>query len=142
MKIADTRLKKIVIIVICSIILTVVLVISLLSPIAKHLIEKYSVKYSGRQITMDWIYINPFTGYVHISNLKIYESKKLPSFKEGDSIFFSAKGVSANFAMLKLLSKTIEIRFEARSVKNRAINPRNGIKRPILIFLKDSLEIL
>jgi len=50
-----------------------------------------------------------FTGYVHISNLKVYESKNLPDYQKGDSIFFSAKGVSANFAMLKLLSKTIEI---------------------------------
>ena len=85
------------------------IVIILISPIAKYLVEKYVGKYLGRQITMGWIYINPFTGYVHISNLKVYESKNLPAITNGDSIFFSAKGVSANFALLKMLSKTIEI---------------------------------
>ncbi len=109
MKFADTKLKKTLLIVIGSIILTIVVVIALISLITKYLIEKYDEKYSGRQITMDWIYVNPFSGYVHISNLKIYESKKLAAYKTGNSIFFSAKGVSANFAMLKLLSKTVEI---------------------------------
>ncbi|TRZ70658.1 MAG: DUF748 domain-containing protein [Bacteroidetes bacterium] len=97
------------IIVISSIIITVIAVIIFVSPLTKYLVEKYDEKYLGRQITMDWVYVNPFTGYVHISNLKIYESKVLPSITAGDSIFFSAKGVSANFAMLKLLSNTIEI---------------------------------
>ena len=108
-KIANTRLKKTLIVVTGAIIVTIVIVIALISPIAKYLIEKNSEKYSGRKIVMSWIYVNPFTGYVHISNLKIYESKKLPGYKTGDSLFFSARGVSANFAMLKLLSKTIEI---------------------------------
>ncbi len=109
MKIANTKLKKTLIIVISSIIITVTVVILLISPIAKYLLEKYVEKYTGRHIKMSWIYVNPFTGYVHISNLKIYESKSLPAYKEGDSIFFSADGVSANFALRKLLSKTIEI---------------------------------
>ena len=109
MKIANTKLKKTILIVIGSIIITVTVVILLVSPITKYLLEKYVEKYTGRHINMSWIYVNPFTGYVHISNLKIYESKSLPDYKKGDSIFFSAKGVSANFAMLKLLSKTIEI---------------------------------
>ena len=51
---------------------------------------------------MDWAYVNPFTGYIHFSNLKIYEEKS-------DSIFFSADGVSVNISMLKLFSKTYEI---------------------------------
>jgi hypothetical protein len=109
MKIANTKLKKTILIVIGSIIITIVVVILLISPIAKYLLEKYVEKYTERHIKMSWIYVNPFTGYVHISNLKIWESKNLPSYKKGDSIFFSAKGVSANFAILKLLSKTIEI---------------------------------
>ena len=103
------KLKKTFIIVISSILITVVVIILLISPITKYLIEKYDEKYTGRQIKMDWLYLNPFTGYIYISNLKIYESKNVTSFRDGDSIFFSAKGLSANFAMLKLLSKTIEI---------------------------------
>jgi len=109
MKIADTRLKKTILIVTGSIIITITVVLLLLSPIAKYLTEKYVEKYMGRHIKMSWIYVNPFTGYVHISNLKIYESKNLSGYGNGDSIFFSAQGVSANFAILKLLSKTIEI---------------------------------
>ena len=91
------------------IIISIIIVISLISPITKYLIEKYDEEYSGRPITLDWVYLNPFTGFVHISNLKIYEAKGLNSLKKADSLFFSAKGVSANFAMLKLLTKTIEI---------------------------------
>ena len=109
MKLADTRLKRTVIIVICIIITSIVAVIALISPIAKYLVEKYDEKYLGRKVTVDWIYLNPFTGYVHLSNLEIYESDSLRSISRGDSLFFTAKGVSANFAMLQLLSKTIEI---------------------------------
>jgi hypothetical protein len=109
MKIANTRSIKVIIIIIAAIVALVLVVILLISPIAKYMIEKYDVKYTGRQISMGWVYINPFTGYIHISNLKIYEFNPLHELKGGDSIFFSAKGVSANFAMLKLLSNTIEI---------------------------------
>jgi hypothetical protein len=75
----------------------------IISPIAKHLIQKNDEKWTGRQITIGRAYVNPFTGYVHMSNLKIYEFKS-------DSIFFSAAGVSAKIAILKLFSKTYEIR--------------------------------
>jgi len=86
-RVANTRLKKAILIVMGSIILTVMIVIALISPIAKYIVEKYVAKYLGRQITVSWIYVNPFTGYVHISNLKIYESKTLSSLTNGDSIF-------------------------------------------------------
>jgi len=51
---------------------------------------------------MDWAYVNPFTGYVHFSNFKVYEAV-------GDSIFFSSEGISVDFALRKILSKTYEI---------------------------------
>lgn len=109
MKIAYTRLKRAILIVTGALIITVVVVILLASPIGKYIGKKYGEKYTGRQIKMGLVYINPFTGYVHISDLVIYESKNFPGYKKGDSIFFSSKSVSANFAILKLLSKTIEI---------------------------------
>jgi Domain of Unknown Function (DUF748) len=109
MKIVTARLKKTLITVISSIIITVIVVIILISPITKYLIEKNDVKYIGRQVKMGRVYVNIFTGYVHIRNLKIYESQSQPALVESDSVFFSAKGLSANFAMLKMLSKTIEI---------------------------------
>ncbi len=79
-----------------------VLIGLLISPLSKYLIERYDEKYTGRQITLDWAFVNPFTGFVYLSNLAIYELKK-------DTIFFSAKSVSADFALLSFLTKTFEI---------------------------------
>ena len=95
MKIKNFKLIKTIVIITSSIIIAVALVIIFISPIAYYLISKYSEKYTGRQIKMDWVYVNPFTGYVHISNLKIYESKLNQAYENGDSIFFSAKGLTA-----------------------------------------------
>lgn len=102
MKFLNTRLKKILFWLITIVIAIVVVVIVFISPIAKYVIEKYDVKFSGREVTMDWIYLNPFTGYAHINDLKIYEL-------QSDSVFFAADGVSVNFEMHKLFSKTYEI---------------------------------
>jgi len=96
------KFKKILFTIISSIIIITVVVIILISPITKYLVKKYDEKYTGRQITMDRVFVNPLTGYLHFSNFKIYELKS-------DSIFFSADGLSANVAMLKLFSKTYEI---------------------------------
>lgn len=79
-----------------------ILVIIFISPITKYFIEKYDVQFTGRQIEMSRAYVNPFTGYVHFSDIKMLES-------ESDSIFFSAEGMSLNVSMHKLFSKTYEI---------------------------------
>ena len=97
------RLKKIVIISLGSIILFAIIIILFISPITKYLVEKYDKKYLGREVTMDWAYVNPFTGYIYFSNLKIYEHNN-------KTIFFAADNVNANFTMHKLLYKTYEIR--------------------------------
>jgi hypothetical protein len=102
MKPSKNRLKKRLLIAGSILIGGFVLIILCISPITKYLVEKYSVKYTGRQIKMNWAYVNPFTGYVHFGNLRIYEARS-------DSIFFSTEGLSMNFAMLKLLTKTYEI---------------------------------
>ena len=73
------------------------------SPVITYLISKYGIKYTGRKILADWAYLNPVTGAIYISDLKIYELKS-------DSVFFSAEGVSANISVLKLLSGTYEIK--------------------------------
>lgn len=51
---------------------------------------------------MDWVYVNPFTGYLYFKNLKIFEQKS-------DSLFFSAGSVSVNISMYKLFNKTYDI---------------------------------
>lgn len=95
------RYKKLIILA-SVIIIPVILVILFISPITKYLVEKYDQKFTGRQITMSWAYVNPFTGYVHFEGLKIYEYKS-------DTLFISLNGLSANFGMYKLLSKELEI---------------------------------
>lgn len=96
------RYRKPLLITLGSIIGLVVLVLIVISPLAKYLIEKYDQKYLGREITLDYVYLNPFTGYIHLSGLQVTEA-------DADSVFFTAKGVSADFAMLKMLTKTYEI---------------------------------
>ncbi len=102
MKSPSFKWKKALIIASIAVVSLIIIVIAFISPITKYLVEKYSVKYTGRQIKMSWAYVNPFTGYIHFSNLKIYEYKS-------DTIFFSAKGLSASIALRKILSKTYEI---------------------------------
>ena len=82
--------------------LFVVLTILFISPLVKYLVERDDEKYTGRQITMDWAYVNPFTGFIHFKNFKVLEAKK-------DTLFFSANDVTADFALFKLFSKTVEI---------------------------------
>jgi len=110
MKIVTTNFKKPLITVISSFTIAVIVIILLTSPITKYLIEKNDVKYIGREIKMGRVYANLFTGYIHISNLKIYESKNKADTVGTDSVFFSAKGISVHFALLKLLTRTIEIK--------------------------------
>ena len=66
------------------------------------MVEKYDEKVTGHRITVAWVYANPFTGYVHLENFKMYEPGT-------DSLFFSSQGVSADFSMYKLFHKLYEI---------------------------------
>lgn len=102
MKFLNTRLKKIVFWIFTSVVILVVLVIAFISPLTKYLIEKYDMKYLGREITLSRAYVNPFTGYIHFSELDVYEY-------ESDSLCFSTNGLTCNFEIFKLLSKTYEI---------------------------------
>jgi hypothetical protein len=95
------RLKKVYLIIISFVALAGI-VILFLSPISSWLIAKYAGKFSGRRITTDWVSVNPITGVINISNLKIYES-------DSDSVFFSS-GISVRVSLLKLLTGTYEIK--------------------------------
>ena len=79
-----------------------VVLLVVISPLAKYFVEKYDDLILGRKIEMSWIYVNPLTGYVYIKNLRVYEN-------HSDSLFFTAESVCADFSMLKLLHKTYEI---------------------------------
>src|SRR5687767_3045488 len=101
MRFQKTKTKKIAIIATIGLALVATLVI-VSSPIAKYLVEKYDIRFLGREITVDWVYVNPFTGFVHLQAPEVKELKN-------DTIFFSARSVSANFSMLKLFSSEYEI---------------------------------
>jgi hypothetical protein len=83
--------------------LIVLLAIVFISPITKYAVEKYDEQYTGRRITMDWAYVNPFSGYIHFENVKIREF-------ESDSIFISMSGISTHVKVFKLWSKIFEIK--------------------------------
>ena len=84
------------------IVIIVVLAIVFISPITKYVVEKYDEQYTGRRITMDWAYVNPFTGYIHFENLRIREF-------ESDSIFISMAGINTHIKVGKLLYKKVDI---------------------------------
>lgn len=102
MKITSVKFKRVFIVSICAIVLAIALGVLFISPITKLVVEEYDEKWVGRKITMDWAYVNLFTGYVYFSNLKVYETKS-------DSVFFSSKSLGVNFSLSKILFKTYEI---------------------------------
>lgn len=134
----QNKLLKTLMIVVGVIMLFVAIVIIFISPITKYLIEKYDEKYTGRQIEMDLAYVNPFTGYIHLKNLKIYESGK-------DSVFFSADALNINVELFKILSKTYEIsdltikRPRAQLIQNNKVFNFNDLIEKF--SSKDTLEI-
>lgn len=73
-----------------------------ISPITKYVIQKYDEKFTGRKITLSRAYVNPFTGYIHLSHLKVYEY-------QSDNLFISMNGLSANVNLLKLISGTLKL---------------------------------
>jgi hypothetical protein len=98
----NSKIRKYVTVAMISILAFAGLVIVILSPLAKYLLEKYDRRYLGREVHVNRIYINPFTGFVRINDLKIYENGK-------DSVFFTAENVRADFAVWKLFSGEYEI---------------------------------
>lgn len=95
-------IKKTIFISFAAILLVLLLVFLVISPLTKYLVERYDLKYTGRQITLDRAYVNPFTGYVYLSKLKVHEWNS-------DSVFFACDGMGINIALCKLLFKTYEI---------------------------------
>ena len=95
-------MKKKLLIISIILFLFIVIVILFISPLTKYLVEKYDVKYTGREIKVGRSYVNPFTGYIHFSNVRFYE-------QNSDSVFLSAGGIRADISLIKLFSNTFEI---------------------------------
>ncbi|MEO5582576.1 MAG: DUF748 domain-containing protein [Saprospiraceae bacterium] len=66
------------------------------------MVEKYDEKFTGRKITIGLVYVNPFTGNIHLKNFKMYEPGN-------DTIFLSAQELSAHLSIKKLFHKSYEI---------------------------------
>jgi hypothetical protein len=96
------KFKKFILIVLSCVIIIGAVGLFYISRFTKYIIENQDEKFTGREITMESAFTNPFTGLVQLKNVNIYEL-------HSDSIFLSAKQLSINFAMLKLLFKTYEI---------------------------------
>jgi hypothetical protein len=77
-------------------------IVLLISPLTKYLLEKYDTELFARNVELDWVYVNPFTAYVHLEGVKIFEEK-------GDSLFIKAAGASATFNLSKLFKREVEI---------------------------------
>lgn len=99
---ARKKLKKVLITIAIVIAVLIVIVVAVASPLTKYFITKYDQKLTGRQIELDWAYVNPLTGYMHLSNLKVFEQKS-------NKVFFSADGITINLSLFKMLSGIYEI---------------------------------
>ena len=99
---ATKRQRNIFLISLSSVAAMVVLLFLFLSPIAKYLIERYDKELCGRELKLQYAYVNPFTGYIQLKGLTAYEL-------QGDSVFISTKSVHAYISIAKLFSRVVEI---------------------------------
>ena len=95
------RFLRIALVIVTIVIIVCGVIIAFISPIAKHLIEKNSVKLIHRQVEIGWLYVNPFTGHIHAHNVVMYE-------KDGRKKFISIGGLSFNVSLRGLLSKKFD----------------------------------
>src|SRR5688572_30270421 len=103
------KFKKAIIVSVCACLLAGGLVILMASPLTKYLVEKFDVKYTGRQISIGQAYVNPFTGSVQFQDFRVFEPGQQANTGKSGTVFFSAKKVRLNIALLKLPFKTYEI---------------------------------
>lgn len=89
-----------------------------ISPIAKYVIEKNSVKWTGRQITIGSINVNALNGSVNIADLKIYEEKSR-------KIFFDCHDIYLKVNLKKMLGKVYQVD-EVKIVKPEISIVQNG----------------
>lgn len=97
-----SRWKRVILILLLVILVFAVVVVVFVSPITKYLVEKYDVQYTGREIDIGGAIVNPFTGSINFTDIKIFED-------DDDSVFFAADNISLNLSLNKLFSEIYEI---------------------------------
>jgi hypothetical protein len=78
------------------------LLIAAASPLARSLIEKHDVAYTGREISIGRALVNPLAGTLCLKNLVVYELGN-------DSIFMSGRKFRVNLSLVKLISGVYEL---------------------------------
>ncbi len=101
------------------VLITLLIAIPVSSFLTKYLIQKYDLDLTGREITLDWAYTNPYTGFIHLDDLVIHE-------EHNDSTFIAMSGLSVNVSMLKLFSRTYEV--EAITLDRPFVYIRHGLE--------------
>jgi len=81
---------------------SILLLFALISPIAKYVIARNCVQWTGRQVTAGSIMLNPFNGTVSIKELKIYET-------DNTHVFFDCHEVYVKVGLRNLLNKIYTI---------------------------------
>ncbi|HTA83914.1 MAG TPA: DUF748 domain-containing protein [Bacteroidia bacterium] len=80
----------------------IVILLLIVSPIAKYEINKNCVQWTGRHISVGRVSLNPLTGSVFIKDLKIYEA-------DSTTVFFDCHDIYIKVNLKKLLSSNYEI---------------------------------
>src|SRR5579871_4609898 len=96
------RWKRILLIVLASIVAACIIVLIFLSSIVKYLIEKHSEEYTGRKIVMENLHINLFSGNIRFDKLKIFEAKS-------NTVFFACDRIEGTISTHKLLASKYDI---------------------------------
>lgn len=94
---------KIVLIVLAAIIAVVVIVSLLAAPVAKNYINKHGKELVGRNLHVDELRVNIYSGHVAIHNLSLYEDDDTTTFVAFDTLDVSAK-------LLRLLSHELYLK--------------------------------
>jgi hypothetical protein len=84
------------------VVILMMILILIASPLSRYLVEKNDVKYTGREIEVGRVFLNPLTGNVKLKNLKIYELNS-------DTVFFSVRTFKADLSIVKLLTGTYQV---------------------------------
>jgi hypothetical protein len=94
---------KITLIVIGSIIGLLLVMLLLLSPIAKSYIEKHDQELIGRELSIGKLQVNPFTGVLKINDLTLYE-------EDGTTPFIHFDGFTTKIKLRELLKHRIWVK--------------------------------
>jgi len=96
------KLGRFILILLALFAVALILLYAFISPIAKYVIEKHCIEWTGRKITVDKIKISAQNGSVYVKDIKIYEANE-------DSVFFDCHDIYLKVNLRKLLAGVYEV---------------------------------